>query len=175
MSAAFRPRSVPGSFSAAVIRERRPRRCERRIIPIKYTKFYTFFEKRIKNRFFSAAAVPGGLSCLHPRPRQPLRPTRGESGPGPGRRVTPTNTRSNKRASPRPQKGEAGGSREGQPDREVGDGAGLDGWKRAGGWAVLGRAWQNRMYVVPVSFRCTVDAINPLFLYILSPYGTVEQ
>lgn len=41
VSAAFRPRSVPGSFSAAVIRERRPRRCERRIIPIKYTKFYT--------------------------------------------------------------------------------------------------------------------------------------
>ena len=93
----------------------------------------------------------------------------GESGPGPGRRVTPVNTRSNKRACPRPQKGEAGGSREGQPDREVGDGAGLD------GWAVLGRAWQNRRRVVPVSFRCTVDAINPLFLYILSPYGTVEQ
>ena len=70
-------------------------------------------------------------------------------------------------ACPRLQKGEAGGSREGQPDRAVEDGVGLD------GWAVLGRAWQNRRYVVPVSFRCTVDAITPLFLYILSSYGTV--
>lgn len=176
--AAVRPWQLfgrPSLASATVIRERRPRRCERRIIPIKYTKFYTLFGKCIKNpvlfrgvgpwRAFLAASAAAAAS---PAPR-------GESGPGPGRRVTPTNTRSNKRVCPRPQKGEAGGSREGHPDREVEDGAGLDGWRQAGGWAVLGRAWQNRRYVVPVSFQCTVDAINSLFLYILSPYGTVEQ
>lgn len=49
--AAVRPWQLfgrPSLASAAVIRERRPRRCERRIIPIKYTKIYTLFEKCIK-------------------------------------------------------------------------------------------------------------------------------
>ena len=49
--AAVRPWQLfgrPSLASAAVIGERRPRRCERRIIPIKYTKFCTHFEKCIK-------------------------------------------------------------------------------------------------------------------------------
>lgn len=104
-------------------------------------------------------------------------PRRGIPAPAPAAGLPP---RTQKLQKGLPSTAKGGGRREsvGAAGQGGGNGAGLDGWRQAGGWAVLDRAWQNRRHVVPVSFRCTVDAINPLFLYILTPYrnkGTVRE